>query len=149
MQFLRGRRARACVTRERLITEVMMSGKLNAASRDKLYKSAKSYMESGASIVVLRAACAEDHNSGKVPATKHGLQDATKSFAVFRQLTDNMESFNIGIATGLASGFVVIDIDPRNGGNDTMLRLKEELGPLPRTARVNTSEGGRHLYFAA
>ena len=52
---------------------------------------------------------------------------------------------NIGIATGSEAGILVFDIDPRNGGKETLARLKKELGPLPDTVTVLTGGGGRHL----
>src|SRR5262249_45455467 len=45
------------------------------------------------------------------------------------------------------SGIVVLDIDPRNGGDDTLDELEAEHGKLPQTVEVITGGGGRHLYF--
>jgi len=45
------------------------------------------------------------------------------------------------------SGILVLDIDPRNGGAETLARLKKELGPLPDTVTALTGGGGRHLAF--
>jgi hypothetical protein len=45
------------------------------------------------------------------------------------------------------SGLVVLDIDPRNAGDETLGRLERELGPLPSTPRVLTPSGGQHFYF--
>lgn len=56
---------------------------------------------------------------------------------------------NIGVVTGQVSNLVVIDIDPRHGGEDSLHSLEERHGPLPRTLTVQTGGGGRHLYFAA
>lgn len=56
---------------------------------------------------------------------------------------------NVGIVTGLVSGVVVLDIDPRNGGEESLRELEEAHGPLPATATVRTGGGGRHLWFAA
>ncbi len=56
---------------------------------------------------------------------------------------------NIGIVTGQISNLVVIDIDPRHGGGESLHRLEKRNGPLPRTLTVQTGGGGRHLYFAA
>jgi hypothetical protein len=54
---------------------------------------------------------------------------------------------NIGIVTGLLSGLVVLDIDPRHGGTDSLSRIEGEHGPLPSTIEAVTGGGGRHLYF--
>jgi hypothetical protein len=55
---------------------------------------------------------------------------------------------NIGIVTGRASGLVVLDIDPRNGGDDGLAQLVSEHGSLPSTATSRTGGGGEHLFFA-
>jgi hypothetical protein len=41
----------------------------------------------------------------------------------------------------------VLDVDPRNGGDDSLAQLERELGPLPATMSVKTGGGGRHFYF--
>ncbi len=55
---------------------------------------------------------------------------------------------NLGIVTGAVSGLVVLDIDPRHGGADSLKRLETEHGALPETVEAVTGGGGRHLYFA-
>ncbi len=55
---------------------------------------------------------------------------------------------NVGIVTGAVSGLVVLDVDPRHGGDDSVRELEREHGPLPRTAEAMTGGGGRHIYFS-
>lgn len=55
---------------------------------------------------------------------------------------------NVGIVTGAISGLVVLDIDPKHGGDASIAGLIREHGPLPRTVEAETGGGGRHLYFA-
>ena len=55
---------------------------------------------------------------------------------------------NVGIVTGAVSGLVVLDVDPRHGGEDSLKTLKREHGPLARTLEVITGGAGRHIYFA-
>jgi hypothetical protein len=55
---------------------------------------------------------------------------------------------NVGIVTGRVSGLVVVDVDVRHGGAESLGRLETELGPLPPTVEALTGGGGRHLYFA-
>ena len=52
---------------------------------------------------------------------------------------------NVGVRTG--RGLVVLDIDPRAGGDDNLADLEHEHGDLPPTIAVQTGGGGRHLYF--
>ena len=56
---------------------------------------------------------------------------------------------NIGVVTGTISGLVVLDIDPRNGGDDELSALEHRHGALPPTPEVRTGGGGVHLYFSS
>lgn len=53
----------------------------------------------------------------------------------------------IGIVTGAVSNLVVLDIDPRHEGDDSLAALEREHGPLPHTVEAITGGGGRHVYF--
>jgi hypothetical protein len=53
----------------------------------------------------------------------------------------------VGIVTGAVSNLVVLDIDPRHGGDDSLAALEREHGPLPHTIEAITGGGGRHVYF--
>ena len=55
---------------------------------------------------------------------------------------------NVGVVTGNASGLIVVDIDPKHGGEDSLARLERQHGPLPPTVEAATGGGGRHIYFA-
>jgi hypothetical protein len=54
----------------------------------------------------------------------------------------------IGIATGAASGVIVVDVDPRHGGDDSLHDVEREHGELPATWRCLTAGGGVHVYLA-
>lgn len=54
----------------------------------------------------------------------------------------------IGIATGPESGLFVVDIDPDDGGDDSLRALEQRHGELPDTIEAVTGGGGRHLLFA-
>ena len=101
----------------------------------------------GFKIVPLAPAKRGVDRSGKNPLTEHGVHDATNDFAAFRRLVGSATDFNIGVATGSASGVVVIDVDPRNGGDRACAQLQRRLGLLPRTVRCDTGGGGWHYYF--
>ena len=55
---------------------------------------------------------------------------------------------NIGIVTGEISNLIVLDIDPKHGGNSSLDRLERQFGQLPETIEAKTGGEGRHLYFA-
>lgn len=55
---------------------------------------------------------------------------------------------NIAVVTGIVSGVVVLDLDPRHGAAASLERLDREQGPLPDTVEASAGGGGRHLYFA-
>jgi hypothetical protein len=80
----------------------------------------------------------------KDPATKRGFHDATTNPATIRRYWRDADR-NIGIRTGAASGFWILDIDP--GGDEHIRRLEAEHGALPPTRSVITGRGGRHLWF--
>jgi hypothetical protein len=54
---------------------------------------------------------------------------------------------NIAIATGKASGFIALDVDPRHGGEDSLDLLINQYGPLPNTIGAITGGSGRHILF--
>jgi hypothetical protein len=54
---------------------------------------------------------------------------------------------NVGVVTGTVSGLVVLDVDPRHGGDESLAALEGIHGLLPHTVESLTGGGGRHLYF--
>jgi len=54
---------------------------------------------------------------------------------------------NVGVVTGAVSGLVVLDVDPRHGGGESLAALEGVHGDLPRTVESLTGGGGQHLYF--
>lgn len=86
--------------------------------------------------------------NGKLPATQHGVNDATTDEATIRRWFEGHDDRNVGIACGAASGLVVFDIDPRNGGDDSWSSWTDERGAQPDGAVQLTAGGGQH-YLAA
>jgi hypothetical protein len=78
---------------------------------------------------------------GKVPVTRHGCRDATSDRAAIRAWWARWPTANIGLATG--AGLLVLDVDPRHGGNGSLARLPA----LPATRETLTGGGGRHLFM--
>ena len=56
--------------------------------------------------------------------------------------------YNVAIVTGELSGLVVVDVDPRHGGKESLRELEHEHGALPETVESMTGGGGRHVYFS-
>ena len=84
---------------------------------------------------------------GKHPRLAHGLRDASRDPADLRVWFNRWPHSNIGVRTGSDSGFWVLDIDPRNGGDDSLEDLILEYGELPETLMAHTGGGGRHFFF--
>lgn len=55
---------------------------------------------------------------------------------------------NLAIVTGRQSGLVVLDVDVRHGGAQSLAELEAEHESLPLTIAAATGGGGRHLYFS-
>jgi hypothetical protein len=87
-------------------------------------------------------------NAAKHPRTIHGVLDATNQADTVARWWRMWPGANIGIATGAASGLVVLDVDPRSGGDHSLARLLAQNGGLPETPCVRTGGGGLHYYFA-
>lgn len=100
---------------------------------------------SGACSCPLGAGCGR--NTGKHPRTFRGSLDATTDLTQIEEWWQKWPSANIGIRTGVASGIMVLDIDPRNGGDETLERYIEQFGALPDSPTVSTGGNGRHFYY--
>jgi hypothetical protein len=84
--------------------------------------------------------------NGKEPLTPHGFKDAIIDVKLIREWWNRWPDANIGIPTGTASGLLVIDIDPRNGGEESWTDLRANRA-IPITARQRTGGGGQHIFF--
>jgi Bifunctional DNA primase/polymerase, N-terminal len=82
---------------------------------------------------------------GKHPVTKHGVLDATTKEPIVRDWWQRFPESNIGLSTG--SHPVVLDVDPRHGGDASLVALARRFGHLPETRTVLTGGGGRHYYL--
>ena len=77
-----------------------------------------------------------------------GVYDATDDAEKIRAWFRDFPDANVGVRCGACSGIVVLDVDPRNGGSETLAALIAEHGPLPDTVTCSTGGGGVHFYFA-
>jgi hypothetical protein len=76
---------------------------------------------------------------GKIPLTPNGSHDATTVETTIREWWAKWPDANIGMTLG---GLVVVDIDPRNGGDAQALPH-----PLPDTCFAKTGGGGWHYLY--
>ena len=81
---------------------------------------------------------------GKHPTTPHGFNDASSDPERIAELFARWPGDNVGHKTGSASGTVIVDVDPRNGGMETLGRLQAEHGYFPPTRLHATGGGGFH-----
>lgn len=81
----------------------------------------------------------------KVPATAHGVKDATTDEGLIRAWWDTWPDANPAVATGRRSGVLVVDCDGEEGLR-SVCELERANTPLPPTASVRTPGGGLHLW---
>ena len=96
-----------------------------------------------------RCSCREGatcKQSAKHPWTRNGFKDGTTDQAKIKRWWQEHPDANIGIVTGETSGIVVIDVDPRNGGDKSIKELIERLGKIPPGPVVKTGGGGWHIF---
>lgn len=89
----------------------------------------------------------ECNSPGKHPAISDGVKGASSKVSRVRKWWKANPARSIGIATGTPSGVVVIDVDPRNGGDETMKVMTEQLGSCGSMVRSDTGGAGVHHIF--
>lgn len=106
-----------------------------------------------------KCTCGKAHNDvkevGKHPASKRGQSDATSDVTQIEAWWEENPDYNVGVFAR-PSGFFVIDIDPRSGGDVSFEKLVERAhGEIPHTVEAITGEyydkgvvkRGRHLIY--
>jgi putative DNA primase/helicase len=76
----------------------------------------------------------------------HGFKDASQDETTIRRWWGAEPESNIGIPTGEASGWLVLDVDGPEG-QESLGRLQEKYGPLPETLTQRTGGGGYQYVF--
>lgn len=85
----------------------------------------------------------------KVPMKDtNGLKGASSNRAQIAVWRQQFPDANIALRCGSGSGVIVVDVDPRNGADETIARLAKEGKTFGETIEASTPSGGRHLYFA-
>jgi bifunctional DNA primase/polymerase-like protein len=80
----------------------------------------------------------------KGPVCEHGVYSGSTDEHEIRRMWASEPDANPAVR---CEAFFVIDIDPRNGGNDAIQRWWNEFGEFPRTWHARTGSGGAHYYF--
>ncbi|PWI56060.1 bifunctional DNA primase/polymerase [Sulfoacidibacillus thermotolerans] len=88
-------------------------------------------------------------NKGKHPIIKGWREAATSDSEQIAAWLSQYPFANWGLATGVGSGVVAIDIDPRHNGDESLIKLESDLGiDLSETVTSLTGGGGQHYLFA-
>ncbi len=106
----------------------------------KIDELAYSYVDRGWALIPV-------HPGSKVPIEKDWPARLARTRAEVDRMLARWEGCNLGLATGVASGVWVLDIDPQSGGDIKMAGLVAAYGRLPETYTVQTPSGGLHYYF--
>lgn len=86
-------------------------------------------------------------SQAKHPHIKEWQKNCSSDLSHIKDWWQKWPDANIGLATGSASGFFVLDVDPRHGGKESLQKMVKQNGTLPRTLASNTGGGGYHLFF--
>ena len=141
-------------SRQKLPSDDTQSGGIQKPETPTLLEAAFGYADRGWAVLPLhsvkdgRCSCGKSdcRSPGKHPRTEHGAKNATKDQGRIKRWWAKCPDANIGIVTGEASGIIVLDIDGRNGGIESLAQLEQEHGSLPNTIKVKTGDG-YHFYF--
>ena len=80
----------------------------------------------------------------KKPLTEHGFYDAARDPAAIRRMFAHPAAALIGVPTGPVSGFVVVDVDVKEGKRGAAW-LQRHAAAIPATRTHRTVSGGLHL----
>jgi len=83
----------------------------------------------------------------KIPATPHGVKDATTNLEQIKAWWAQNPQFNVAIACGKESGVYVVDVDVTEAGDVNGYDSLEEFDELPETVRQDTPRGGFHAFY--
>lgn len=86
-------------------------------------------------------------SEGKHPRIYNWPEQASCDSAQVKEWWKRWPDANIGIVCGKISDLVVLDVDPRNGGEDSLDELEDRIGGFAHTACVRTGGDGMHYYY--
>ena len=82
--------------------------------------------------------------NSKLPASAHGVKDASTDPAQIRAWFEGRPDLNVAVAAGRASGLTVFDVDPRNSGDASWGAWLAMHGPADDGVHQLTAGGGSH-----
>ena len=85
--------------------------------------------------------------NGKVPIERGGFHVATTDPAQIEEWGRLHPNADVAMPTGRVTGCVILDVDPRNGGDEALHELEQQHAALPDTVRALTPSGGFHSLF--
>lgn len=119
---------------------MIASGSLANSSATPCHRAALWYATRGLRVHPLRPA-------SKLPLLSEWQRRATTDVATIAEWFCRWPAAGVGIATGAESGVIVVDVDPRHGGDDALEDLVAAHGEMIETWTSNTANGGRHFFF--
>ena len=104
-----------------------------------VYRAAMAYVRRGWPVVPL---------DGKRPLPKNWQSGRLCTDADVEEWFGEAPGRNVGLVTGRQGcGLWVLDVDPRNGGLESLAAMQAEHGQLPRTLMARTGGGGLHFFW--
>jgi hypothetical protein len=120
-------------------------------------QAALAYAERGFRVIAIHrvkngcCSCSKGFNcpsAGKHPVLNEWQTAAPLTEAEVDRFFGGETPYNIGIATGPDSNLLVLDVDPKDGGKETLAALRALHGSdWLKTHTVETGSGGWHFYF--
>lgn len=86
-------------------------------------------------------------NAGKHPRISDWVKNASNDPVVIAEWDRLYPNANIGVVTGSKSSILLLDVDPGNGGLESLAKLEAQYGALPLTPKQKTGSGGFHFLF--
>ncbi len=84
---------------------------------------------------------------GKHPLTATGFYEGSADPEQIRAWWSKWPIANVGIVTGRASGIVVLDVDTKDDGPNSLLAIEDGNEKIPTTVEAITGSGGSHRFF--
>lgn len=106
-----------------------------------LERAAAAYVQLGFRLVV------QDQSRAPAKLFRHGASDATRDMRLIRRALRSTPEPMLAVRVG--EGRLALDIDPRNGGDRSLVKLVTQFGGLPPTWEQETTGGGSHYWFSS